>query len=144
MLHERHGVVARTCAMRDVYEADGRRPDRRRELPAVQEGQCGVFGLWAGEVIGFDVVADAAAYAQLHDRLLRSYTLDAWVKPGMAGENDLLTAKEFMVSLADSEQSTHDSPGDGVSNRFSGAGFTGSALTVDDAILHGVFFATAG
>lgn len=144
MLHARHTVAAKTHAMRDVYEADKARTGRRREIAAAVPGQCGVLGLWGGRVIGFDAVADPAAYAQLHERLVRSYTLDAWIEAAEAGENDLLTAKEFLVSLADSKLSTHESPGDGISTRFTGTAFTGSVLTVDDAILHAVCFASAG
>jgi len=143
MLHARHAVSAKTHAMRDVYEADKARTGRRREIGAAVPGQCGVFGLWGGRVIGFDAVGDPTVYAQLHERLVRSYTLDAWVESAEAGENDLFTAKEFLVSLAESELSTHESPGDGVSTRFTGTAFTGSVLTVDDAILHAVCFASA-
>jgi hypothetical protein len=127
--------------MKDVYEQRRERLRAREIRFAAQEGQSGVFALWGGKVIGFDVVATAAAYAHLHDRLVGSYALDALAQTANAGEDDLRTAKEFLVSLADAASTRHKSPGDGTSHRYTGEDFVGSALTVDRAILHAVFFA---
>lgn len=140
-LQSRHGVASATDAMRDVYE---KRAERFSTLEAdfpVQQGQIGVFALWGGEAVGFDVLAGAAAYAAVHGRLVRSYALDALTREAVAGTDDARTAKEWLVGLADTVATTHDSPGDGTSFRFTGPGALGSALVVDDAVLHAVFFA---
>ena len=141
LLSGRHGVHSETAAMKDVYDQRRGRLKAREVRFAAQVGQSGVFALWGGRVVGFDVVATAAAYAHLHDRLVGSYALDALAESASAGEDDLRTAKEFMVSLADAASTRHKSPGDGTSHRYTGEGFVGSALTVDRAILHAVFFA---
>ena len=141
LLSGRHGVHSETSAMKDVYEQRRERLNAREVRFAAQEGQSGVLALWAGRVVGFDVVATAAAYAHLHDRLVSSYALDALAQTAIAGEDDLRTAKEFMVSLSDAASTRHKSPGDGTSHRYTGEGFVGSALTVNRAILHAVFFA---
>jgi len=140
-LQSRHAVRSATDAMRDVYE-------KRAEMIALlerdfplQDGQTGLFALWGGEVVGFDVVARSAAYAHVHARLVRSYALDALTQQAEAGADDARTAKEWLVGLSDAVGTTHDSPGNGVSYRYTGPGFLGSALVVDDAVLHAVFFA---
>jgi len=143
MLHRANEVSSETGAMRDVYEKHKDRMGRRELAFPVQDGQSGVFALWGGRVVGFDVLATPAVYSPLHERLVRSYAIDALAESAKTGKNDLRIAKEFLVSLADSQPTVHESPGDGVSNRFTGPGFTGSMLTLDDAILHGVFFATS-
>jgi hypothetical protein len=142
MLHKRHGVQSATGAMREVYEQRKERVGRRQAAFEAQPGQSGLFALWDGKVVGFDVLATPEVYSRLHDRLLRSYSIDALVESGNTGADDLRTAKEFLVSFAEAEETLHKSPGDGVSNRLTGPGFTGSMLTLDDAILHGVFFGT--
>lgn len=140
MLHRANSVDSETGAMRDVYEKRKEGMGRREKAFTAQPGQAGVFALWGGRVVGFDVLATPTIYAQLHERLVRSYAIDALAESASTGENDLRTAKEFLVSLAEAQVTLHESPGDGVSNRFTGPGFTGSMLTLDDAILHGVFF----
>ena len=140
MLQDRHKIRSSTSAMRDVYDQSRARLKARESKFAAQTGQIGVFALWGGSVIGFDVVARPEAYARLHDRLVGSYALDTLAESAEAGAYDLRTAKEFLVSLPDAVSTTHESPGGGVSHRFTGPGFVGSALTVDDAILHAVFF----
>jgi len=136
----RHSVQSETSAMKDVFDQSEERLQARKATFAAQPDQTGVFALWGGRVVGFDVVATSHAYELLHDRLVRSYALDSLAESAESGADDLRTAKEFLVSLAEAEATQHESPGDGRSHRFTGEGFVGSALTVDDAILHAVFF----
>jgi hypothetical protein len=139
-LSDRHGVKSATCAMHDVYDQRRERMKEREAKFALQPGQVGVFALWGGKVVGFDIVATPEAYTHVHDRLVRSYTLDALAESVDAGKDDLRTAKEFLVSLADARPTRHPSPGDGSSRRYTGDGFAGSVLTVDHTIMHAVFF----
>jgi hypothetical protein len=142
-LQSRHAVHSGTDAMRDVYEQRATIFERLQNEFTVRDGQTGVFALWGGQVVGFDVVASPDAYALLHDRLLRSYALDALAREATPGVEDLRTAKEWLVGLADTVATQHDSPGDGTAYRFTGPCVLGSALVVDDAVLHAVFFAAA-
>jgi hypothetical protein len=140
-LQSRHAVASATDAMRDVYEQRAEQFSTLETDFPIQEGQIGIFALWGGEVVGFDVLAGAVAYAHVHGRLVRSYALDAPTRESKAGADDARTAKEWLVGLADTVATTHDSPGDGTSYRFTGPGVLGSALVVNDAVLHAVFFA---
>lgn len=139
-LQSRHKVVSQTAAMRDVYVQREQHLRSRQVEFSVQEGQIGVFALLGGKVTGFDVVATPTVYSHLHDRLVSSYALDALVDSDGAGADDLRTAKEFIVSLGSARSTVHESPGDGMSHRFTGPGFVGSTLVADDVPLHAVFF----
>ncbi len=140
-LQNRHAVHSSTDAMRDVYEKRaGMIASLENDFP-LHEGQTGLFALWAGGVVGFDVLATPGAYARIHPRLVRSYALDALTREPKAGADDGRIAREWLVGLSDAIATTHDSPGDGTSYRYTGPGFLGSALVVADSVLHAVFFA---
>ena len=68
---------SQTGAHRDVYAQ--RAGDIAGYLDAFprQRGQHGLLVLRDGAVVGLDFVSRAGAYAQLHDKLLRSYAFDA-------------------------------------------------------------------
>lgn len=140
-LQSRHAVRSATDAMRDVYEKRAETIASLANDFPLRDGQTGLFALWSGEVVGFDVVAAPAAYRHLHARLVRSYALDALTREARAGADDGHIAKEWLVGLSEAVATTHDSPGDGTSCRYTGPGFIGSALVVEDAVLHAVFFA---
>ena len=69
--------ASQTGAHRDVYAQ--RAGDIAGYLDAFprQRGQHGLLVLRDGAVVGLDFVSRAGAYAQLHDKLLRSYAFDA-------------------------------------------------------------------
>ena len=69
--------ASQTGAHRDVYTQ--RAGDVAGYLDAFprQRGQHGLLVLRDGAVVGLDFVSRAGAYAQLHDKLLRSYAFDA-------------------------------------------------------------------
>ncbi len=141
LLQERHQMSSPTSAARDVYEKQ-RDVMRRREASfTCLPGQTGVLALWSGRVAGLDVVAGEKAYGKLHGRLVRSYALDAPTgKPSPAG-HDRRVAGEWLAALDQVEVTEHESPGNGLSYRFTGRGVVGAALAVDGVVLHAVAFA---
>ena len=142
LLQRRHGLSSRTSAARDVYEKKSQAVRRREAAFTCLPGQTGVLALWSGRVAGLDVVASHKAYAKLHGRLVRSYALDAPSGATSPVGRDRHTAKEWLAVLDRVEATEHESPGNGVSYRFSGRGVVGSALAVDGVVLHAVAFAT--
>ena len=117
-----------TSAARDVYEKQ-REVMRRREASfACLPGQTGVLALWSGRVAGLDVVASDQAYAKLHGRLVRSYALDAPAGSPSSAGHDRRTAEEWLAALDRVEATEHESPGNGLSYRFTGKGVVGAAL----------------
>ena len=98
-LHERHGTASPTSAMRDAYQT------RKADLDAVlaafplQDGQQGMLVLHGARVVGLDLVSRAPQYAELHDKLLRSYAFEALVRDGEPG--DRAVADAFLERIAD-------------------------------------------
>jgi hypothetical protein len=146
LLQQRHKLASPTSAARDVYEVRKEEVEHRLASFPCLPGQIGLLALWSGRVAGMDIVANDKAYAKLHSRLLWSYALDA--PPGSDAHASSSTdhlrraAQEWLAALAQVPITEHESPGNGVSYRFTGRGLVGSALAVDGAVLHAVALAT--
>ena len=99
-----------------------------------------------GRVEGCDVLSRPEAYRQLHDRLVRSYALDALVDeaPNKKESNDAdpsPAARAFLVSAEQAETTPHQSVGLGEDHRFRALQLAGSALVVDGQVIHLALFA---
>jgi hypothetical protein len=141
-LHQRHGTASPTAAMRDAYQA--RKPDLDAVLAAfpLQEGQQGMLVLHGTRVVGLDLVSRAPQYAELHDKLLRSYAFEALVRDGEPG--DRVVADAFLERIADLPGRRYKSPGLGWDVRYEGGGVLGSALTYRGHAVHAAFFDVGG
>jgi hypothetical protein len=141
-LHARHMTSSPTGAMRDAYET------RKGDLDAVlaafplQDGQQGVLVLHGARVVGLDLVSRAQQYAELHDKLLRSYAFEALVAGGEPG--DRAVAHAFLERIAGLPGRRYKSPGLGWDVRYEGAGVLGSALTYRGHAVHAAFFDVGG
>ncbi len=126
-LHERHMTSSPTGAMRDAYQT--RKADLDTVLAAfpLQDGQQGMLVLHGARVVGLDLVSRAPQYAELHDKLLRSYAFEALVAGGEPG--DRAVADAFLERIADLPGRRYKSPGLGWDVRYEGGGLLGSALT---------------
>ena len=141
-LHTRHATASPTGAMRDAYES--RKVDLDAVLAAfpLQNGQQGVLVLHGARVVGLDLVSRAPQYAELHDKLLRSYAFEALVRDGEPG--DRAVADAFLERIADLPGRRYKSPGLGWDVRYEGGGVLGSALTYRGHAVHGAFFDVGG
>jgi hypothetical protein len=128
--------------MRDAYRA------RKADLDAVlaafplQGGQQGVLVLHGARVVGLDLVSRAPQYAELHEKLLRSYAFEALVYAGEPG--DRAVADAFLERVAGLPGRRYKSPGLGWDVRFEGDGVLGSALTYRGHAVHAAFFDVGG
>ena len=101
----------------------------RRDLDTVlaafplQDGQQGMLVLHGARVVGLDLVSRAPQYAELHDKLLRSYAFEALVRDGEPG--DRAVADAFLERIADLPGRRYKSPGLGWDVRFEGGGVLG-------------------
>jgi hypothetical protein len=125
-----------------VYERRVEAVRRREGAFPCAPGQIGVVALWLGRVAGLDVVTSPEAYSRVHTRLVRSYALDAPFGTSRPAHDEARTAREWLAALAGAQVTEHESPGNGLSCRFTGDGVIGSALAVDGTVLHAVAFAT--
>ncbi|MEI6451219.1 MAG: DUF6569 family protein [Actinomycetes bacterium] len=141
-LHRRQGTHSGTGAMRDSYEA--RKGDLDRVLAAFPplDGQTGVLVLHGSRVVGLDLVSRAPQYAELHDKLLRSYAFEALVRGGEPGERPV--AEAFLERIAALAGRRFKSPGLGWDVRFEGGGVLGSALVYRGYAVHAAFFDVGG
>ena len=139
-LHTSHRTSSGTGAMKDAYEA--KREDLNSYLEAFpcQEGQCGMAVLIKGRVAGVEMVSRPEAYRHLHAKLLQSYAMDIpQARPGQSGPVRAKVRKilERMMSAAEQR---FPSVGLGEDCRYTAKGLLGSALQVEEWLVHLAFF----
>jgi hypothetical protein len=142
-LHQKAKVVSETHAMRDVYESKKSELDEYLKMFEHKPGQRGMLVFINGEAAGLDIVSRDSAYRIYHDKLLRSYCIDALYR-SQQDNRDLgpAKAKEFLESIAGCTESKYKSVGRGDDHRFEGKGITGAALEVEGEVLHMAFLST--
>lgn len=131
-----------TGAMKDVYKS--RETDLSKYVDAFpyMDKQKGIMVLINGEIAGLEAVSSESSYKLLHDKLLRSYALDAILSntPGKHDEEAAQLARKFLDRTKKTEESKYKSVGQGCDRRFTGDKLIGSSLTVDDKVIHITFF----
>ncbi len=137
-VHARQQTRSATHAMRDSYELKKRDLDEVVAAFPLSDHQKGVLVLHGGRVVGLDYVSRSRQYADLHDKLLRSYAFEALVRNGEPG--DRVVAEAFLGRIAGLGGRRFKSPGLGWDVRFQGAGVLGSALVYRGSAVHAAFF----
>ena len=129
-----------TGAMKDAYEA--RREDLSSYLEAFpcQEGQCGMAVLIKGRVAGVELVSRPDAYRHLHAKLLQSYAMD--IPQALAGQSgpDVAKVQKILERMKEAEERRFPSVGLGEDCRYTARGLLGSALRVEEWLVHLAFF----
>ena len=128
-----------TGALRDAYaEIQGhltRFIERLRPLP----GQTGLLVFCHGRVLGLDHLSRADAYARVHDKLLRSYLMEAWMRQSARRTSPARLRRQasaFLTRLLDLPGKCYPSPGLGTDIRLVAPDILGAALVVEDRVLH--------
>ena len=131
-----------TNAMKDVYEARQRELDQCLAALRPAAGQQGLLVCVGGKPIGCDYVSRSEVYARVHDKLLRSYVIDALLvsdeEKGKAARKD--AARAFLRKTGRCESRCCEAPGTGWDHRFEGKHLAGTALVHEDEVLHQAFF----
>jgi len=136
-------VMSETDAMRDVYESKKGELDEYLKMFEHRPGQRGMLVFINGEAAGLDIVSRDSAYRIYHDKLLRSYCIDALYRSKQDNqEPGSAKAKEFLEKIAGCTESKYKSVGKGNDHRFEGKGITGAALEVEGEVLHMAFLST--
>ena len=135
-------VMSETGAMCDVYSS--REKDLKEYMDAfpLMDDQKGILVLINGEVAGMDRVSSAAAYKLLHEKLVKSYAIEAILdeKEDNCEEDISEVVEMFLEDLKSSLEETHKSVGYGYDHRFESPKTLGSALIHEDRVLHSAFF----
>lgn len=141
------GANSETGAMKDVFEARKSELDAYLNAFTCETQQKGLLVMIGGEVVGFDYLSREKAFGVLFSKLIKSYAMEAWLasrkQKGAYEENGAQEASKaaaFMASVKDCGQKSYNSVGMGLDVRFEGKGLVGSALVVDDKLVHMAFF----
>lgn len=134
-------VSAPTGAMKDVFEQKAQDLNEYIEAIPLIPDQKGMMVFINGAVVGFDILSRPAAYAALHTKLLKSYAMEALLeRKKHFPEPAIDTARNFLQTIASSEERRYKSTGVGWDYRFEAPGKVGSALINEDSVIHMAFF----
>lgn len=139
------GVESQTGAMRDVYEYKGAGLDEYTRAFPLRDGQKGLLVLVNGSVVGCDLVSLESAYTDLHDKLVKSYAMDAFIEGGGTtnAEGSLKAGRAFFKAALSCAEEKYRSVGHGTDYRFEGRHAVGSALVTYGKVIHMAFFRTS-
>ncbi|MBC8243091.1 MAG: hypothetical protein H8E20_01740 [Verrucomicrobia bacterium] len=132
-----------SSAMKDVYDARRRDLDDCLASLKLMPGQQGMVVCVNGRPVGCDYLSKPEAYARLHEKLLRSYVIDALLDGegkvnGKAARKD--SARAFLRQASRCANERYEAPGAGWDHRFEGKDLVGTALEHEEEILHQAFF----
>ena len=134
-------VFSRTGAMKDVYESEKDNLESILNYFPLLKNQNGIM-VWLDDIaIGFDLIGSHEAYAQYHQKLLRSYLI-GFPDNKMNKKNSISikNGKSFLKKISSCYEDKFKSPGYGWDCRYEGNGLVGSSLHVDGNIIHTSFF----
>lgn len=134
-----------TGAMRDVFESKKAKLERYLQSFQSLPGQKGLLVFINGRVIGLDILSRDDAYARLAPKLVKSYAIDALLATSEDdGPASLELAEMFLREAADTRQHQFESVGHGIDYRYRSGIVVGSALVVDEVVVHAAFFRVKG
>ncbi len=148
-MSEESGVSSPTSAMSDTYKHHQKSIDTFVEAFPVEEGQAGLLAFIDGNLAGCDFLSRPGVYGKLHDKLLRSYAVDAVVRhpesethEDAGPEGDPVA--DFLAAIAQCKQQSFESVGMGKDVRFLGPDLIGTARAVEGVAVHAAFFPKPG
>lgn len=142
-LSKQAGVHSETMAMRDVFESRQKDLQNFTERFSSYPGQQGLLVFINGEVIGFDMISQPKAYKILHNKLMKSYAMEALLqKNGKSRKPSVKKAKVFIEKILQCKEQKYKSIGHGWDYRFNGDDLVGSCLIYRKRIIHSAFFKT--
>ncbi|MBM3311401.1 MAG: hypothetical protein FJY80_07830 [Candidatus Aminicenantes bacterium] len=152
-LHCELAVPSQTAAMNDVYKAKGADLDGYLKSFRAAAGQKGVLVFVDGRPAGLDFFSREAAFGTLFPKLVKSYAMEAMLvaerrrKGRDKGDARKAPAKptadearEFLKKAAECGEKKYESVGLGWAYRYQGPGLVGSALALDDRVVHLALF----
>jgi hypothetical protein len=129
------GAYSRTGALDDVYDATRPRLEQLAATFPPVDGQVGFIAFLGGTPAGADLLNSPAAYARLHDRLVRGYLFDA-LEEGEAGDGATPElARSFLDHAATLERQPLPTVGRGEYRALAGV-MVGGELELDGVVVH--------
>jgi len=134
-------VLSQTRAMRDVYQDHVQNLEEYLKSFPVLPSQKGLLIIQGRNIVGLDMLSSSQAYSLLHEKLVKSYSMDALFQEDKSTSEDLdKLAVNFMNDVQKSSEEKHPSIGYGYDYRFNTEYSMGSALIHQDQVVHAAFF----
>ena len=138
-LESRHLHRSPTSALHDSYEnLKDKQSDYLNEFK-IQEGQNGVIFIVNGELKGLELFYNHSIYKEYHEKLCRSYIIEAIVENKSEDNIDRLELMRTLENISHSESKSLKSIGLGDNIKFSNDFGSGSGLVYEEELIHMTF-----
>jgi hypothetical protein len=139
MMHMRMDTSSKTQAMRDFV--DERQVDIKDITSkfSLVEGQIGLIAVGRGGFVAIDVVSKPEVYADLHEKLVLSYATEALSWKGQSEVEEIALDGQvdaFLKNVRAGKSERFKSPGMGMDHRVATEQGAGSALDVEEEVVH--------
>lgn len=145
MLHEKLGTSSQSSAMSDAYhQKEGDLSEYLAAFP-VLPNQKGMIALVEDAARAVDFIANAEVYADLHEKLVKSFAVECLTMPELvaadgdetsADDNLKIKAWQLINQLDDAQESIFEPIGLGSDVRLDGEKIGAAALVYDNALAH--------
>ena len=136
----RSNFKSMTSALNDSYENLKDKQNDYLSKFHIEDGQNGVIFIVNGEVKGLEIFYNHSIYKQYHEKLCRSYIIEAIVEKKSVDNIDRLELMKVLENISNSEFKSHKSIGLGDNLKFSNDFGSGSGLVWEDELIHMTFF----
>jgi hypothetical protein len=130
-------VSSPSMAMSDVFEGRKTEIDDYLKNIKISDGQNGMVVLINGKITGLEYVSNDKAFKKLFPKLIRGYSMDAMIDIKEVKDKDFSKdVKTFIEDIKSGNENIFKSVGLGNDHRLDSKEFIGSALIVEDEIVH--------
>jgi hypothetical protein len=133
---ERMALHSPSAAMADAYDQSEDRLERYvQALPSVENQMGAIFGIH-GQAVGLECFDSTTTYSRMHEKIVRSFALDAMERKGQEAVFTAEQAKVFLNELIASPMESFDALGLGQDVRIMASSVRGGALVEYGRVLH--------
>ncbi len=136
----RSNFKSMTSALNDSYENLKDKQNDYLSKFHIEDGQNGVIFIVNGEIKGLELFYNHSIYKQYHEKLCRSYIIEAIVEKKSVDNIDRLELMNVLENISDIEFKSITSIGLGDNIKFSNDFGSGSGLIWEDELIHMTFF----
>ena len=136
----RSNFKSMTSALNDSYENLKDKQNDYLSKFHIEDGQNGVIFIVNGEIKGLELFYNHSIYKEYHEKLCRSYIIEAIVEKKSVDNIDRLELMKVLENISQSEFKSKKSIGLGDNLKFSNDFGSGSGLVWEDELIHMTFF----
>ncbi len=134
------GVNSTTSALHDTYIQRDNTIQEYKKAFKIQQQQNGLIVYINGELAGFEIIYNSTRYKQYHDKLLKSYIIDAISKQQEDYVEEYVKKEDLINKIRKSKRETYESIGLGTDYRFEDEDIMGSMVLLENDIINASFF----